>query len=130
MSQFQKWLLINRIRERKIVKKWILAHNKLNIPKIIRSGAHTSTSLFLSPLITQWYLNLLKDTQFWRCANSPQFILRAALSHSVFEVGQVVTIRILLTASGQNLFWLLINYCNKKKGLLVYILAQFFNQMI
>lgn len=83
------------------------------IPKIILAGAHTSIKLFLRPLITQWYLKFWPDTQFWCCAIILQFFLLAAASHSVFEVGQDVTIFTLSTASWQYIFWLLSNCCRK-----------------
>lgn len=66
---------------------------------MIRVGAHTSNVTFLYPLITQWYTNRSTVEQFCFKAFSSQFFIRAALSHSAFEVGQNSTIFTLSTAS-------------------------------
>lgn len=82
-------------RHRKNLKK-----NK-SLPKIILEGAQTSIVSFLYPLITQWYWNFITGPQFCFDAILLQFFLRAATSHSVFEVGQDFTTATLLTASWQ-----------------------------
>lgn len=99
-SERKIWLIY--LKMRKLSKR---------LPKIILAGAHTSTNLFLCPLMTQWYLNFSTETQFWYGAILLQFFLVAALSHSVFVVGQNSTFSTLLTASWQYLSWFVINCC-------------------
>lgn len=109
---------------------WIFFHYKIYIywipffqsvikrntlPKIILEGAQTSNVSFLYPLITQWYWNFSTGEQSWCNAIPLQFFLRAALSHSVLEVGQDFTISTLSTASWQYIFSLLHTYLQKKK---------------
>lgn len=82
------------------------------ILKIILVGAHTSTNSFLSPLITQWYWKLsVTFVQVWRDDILLQFFFKAALSHSVLEVGQDSTISKLSTDSWQYTFWFVHRCC-------------------
>lgn len=82
--------MINLFEDEKIIQR---------LPKIILVGAHTSTNLFLCPLMTQWYLNFSTESQSWCGAIVLHFFLEAALSHSAFDVGQNSTLSTLLTAS-------------------------------
>lgn len=72
---------------------------KIDKPKIILEGAQTSSVPFLRPFITQWYLNFSTGAQFCCDAILLQFFLRAAISHSVFDVGHDATNAALVTAS-------------------------------
>lgn len=82
-------------------------------PKIFLDGAHTSNVSFPKPFITQWNLNFSTGAHFCCGAILLQFFLRAAVSHSIFEVGHDPTSATLATASWQYLALLLCTYCRE-----------------
>lgn len=83
------------------------------VPNIILVGAHTSNNSLRRPLTTQWYWYFSTVVQFCFDAMLPQFVLRAATSHAILEVGQESTTVTLSTASWQYLFRLVHSCCRK-----------------
>lgn len=77
-----------------------------HLPKIILTAAQTSKNLFLRALMRQWYSGCFSSiVQFLLSASAAsllQFFLRAAMSHSTFDVGHDSTTSALLTASIQS----------------------------
>lgn len=78
------------------------------LPKIIFPATQTSNNLFLRALLRQWYSGCFSFIiQFFHSASAAsllQFFLRAAMSHSFFDVGHDSTTSALLTASKQSSF--------------------------
>lgn len=90
-----------------------------HLPKINFPAAQTSKNLFLRALMRQWYSGCFSFVmQFFLSASAAillQFFLRAAMSHSFFDVGHDSTTSTLLTASIQSSFAPLGNYFKKFK---------------
>lgn len=82
--------------------EFIIGH----LPKIIFPAAQTSSNLFLRALMRQWYSGCFSFIiQFFLSASAAsllQFFLRAAMSHSFFDVGHDSTTSMLITASIQS----------------------------
>lgn len=85
-----------------------------HLPKIVFPGAQTSNNLSLRALMRQWYSGCFSFIiQFFlspSAASLLQFFLRAAMSHSCFDVGHDSTTSALLTASIQSSLAPLVNY--------------------
>lgn len=85
-----------------------------HLPKIIFPATQTSNNLVLRALMRQWYSGCFSFiTQFVLSASAAsllQFFLRAAMSHSFFDVGHDSTTSALLTAPIQSSFPPLCNY--------------------
>lgn len=85
-----------------------------HLPKIIFPTAQTSNNLFLRALMRQWYSGcfsfIMQSFLSSSAASLLQFFLRAAMSHSTFDVGHDSTTSALLTASIQSSFAPLSNY--------------------
>lgn len=98
---------IQELKFPKIDKTTIYLCFKNILPKINLEGAQTSNNLFLYPFITQWYTNFSTVEQFCCNAILLQPLFKAAVAHSVLEVGHDSTFFTVSTASLQYLLSLL-----------------------
>lgn len=88
---FLKWLIVTQFYE--INLKTIKRNYEItNEPWIIYSSAHTSTNVFSSSVMTQWYLNFCCAVQFWTRAIDSQFFIFALFSIWCMVLGQESTI--------------------------------------